>query len=282
MKIKSLVSTSLAIVSLLGLNSCSTDVPRQSTDSVSVRGAWSTLAPMPVEISEVTVTANGGKIYVIGGTTDDVVDQKLNQEYDIATNSWRNRAPLPRGMTHTAATALNGKIYVVGAFTANGHGNAVNWVYEYDPVTDSWRELAALNSPRGSVGVTVLNGKIHAIGGRGVDKITVTTHEVYDPASNRWSELAPLPKARDHLAVVAGNGLIHVIGGRLDASSQNVDLHDVYNPASNSWEAGPPLPTARSIKEKYLSQAESVATSELILKWKASISRPAAGHLTLQ
>jgi N-acetylneuraminic acid mutarotase len=149
-------------------------------------------------------------------------------------------------MTHAAATALNGKIYVVGAFTASGHGNAVNWVYEYDPVTDSWRERAPLKSPRGSLGITVLNGKIHAIGGRGVDKITVTTHEVYDPASDRWSELAPLPKARDHLGVVAGDGFIHVIGGRLDASSQNVDLHDVYNPASNSWQAGPPLPTARS------------------------------------
>ena len=98
MKIKSLVSISFAIVSLLGLNSCSTDVPRQSTDNVSARGAWSTLAPMPVQIGEVTVTANGGKIYVIGGTTGDVVDQKLNQEYDVATNSWRNRAPLPRGM----------------------------------------------------------------------------------------------------------------------------------------------------------------------------------------
>jgi N-acetylneuraminic acid mutarotase len=81
---------------------------------------------MPVQIGEVTVAANGGKIYVIGGTTGDVVDQKLNQEYDIATNSWRNRAPLPRGMTHAAATALNGKIYVVGAFTASGHSNAVN------------------------------------------------------------------------------------------------------------------------------------------------------------
>ncbi|MGN6734099.1 MAG: Kelch repeat-containing protein [Candidatus Binatia bacterium] len=247
MKTSSHVSIRLAILFIAALCSCSTDVGRQSAENLSARGKWSTLAPMPIEISEVTVAANGGKIYVIGGSTGDVVDQRLNQEYDIATNRWRNRAPLPRGMTHAAATALNGKIYVVGAFTAGGHGNAVNWVYEYDPVADSWRERAPLKSPRGSVGVTLLNGKIHAIGGRGVDKITVTTHEVYDPASNRWSELAPLPKARDHLAVVAGNGLIHVIGGRLDPSPpQNLDQHDIYNPATNSWQAGPPLPTARS------------------------------------
>ena len=149
-------------------------------------------------------------------------------------------------MTHAAATSLNGKIYVVGAFTASGHGNAVNLVYEYDPATDAWRALAPLKSPRGSVGVTVLNGKIHAIGGRGVDKVTVTTHEVYDPASGKWTELAPLPKARDHLAVVAGGGRIYAVGGRLDASSQNTDFNDIYNPSTNTWQIGPPLPTARS------------------------------------
>ena len=83
---------------------------------------------MPIQIGEVTVATANGKIYAIGGSTADIVDQRLNQEYDIATDRWRERAPLPRGMTHAAATSLNGKIYVVGAFTASGHGNAVNLV----------------------------------------------------------------------------------------------------------------------------------------------------------
>ena len=213
---------------------CSLDAPTQPTRSTSSQGSWSKKASMPIQIGEVTVATANGKIYAIGGSTADIVDQRLNQEYDIATDRWRERAPLPQGMTHAAATSLNGKIYVVGAFTASGHGNAVNLVYEYDPATDTWRTLAPLKSPRGSVGVTVLNGKIHAIGGRGVDKVTVTTHEVYDPASGKWTELAPLPKARDHLAVVAGGGRIHAIGGRLDPSPpQNLDQHDIYNPATN-------------------------------------------------
>ena len=223
------------------------DAPTPSDSKCHVlSGSWSKKAPMAIQIGEVTVATANGKIYAIGGSTADVVDQRLNQEYDIATDRWRKRAPLPRGMTHAAATSLNGKIYVVGAFTASGHGNAVNLVYEYDPATDTWRTLAPLKSPRGSVGVTVLNGKIHAIGGRGVDKVTVTTHEVFDPASGKWTELAPLPRARDHLAVVAAGGRIHAIGGRLDASSQNTDFNDIYNPSTNTWQAGPPLPTARS------------------------------------
>jgi N-acetylneuraminic acid mutarotase len=225
---------------------CSTMRTPHEGPSSDSKGRWSAKTPMPTQISEVTVAAANNKIYVIGGSTKELVDHRQNLEYDIANDSWRERAPLPRGLTHAGATSLKGKIYVVGAFTASGHGDAVNLVYEYDPATDSWRTLAPLKSPRGSVGVTVLNGKIHAIGGRGVDKVTVTTHEVYDPASGKWSELAPLPKARDHLAVVAGDAFIHAIGGRLNASTEKVDLHDIYNPATNSWQAGPPLPTARS------------------------------------
>ena len=37
---------------------------------------------MPIEIGEVTAAANGEKIYVIGGTTADLADQNLNQEYE--------------------------------------------------------------------------------------------------------------------------------------------------------------------------------------------------------
>lgn len=61
---------------------------------------------MPIEISEVTVVAANSKIYVIGGSTRDRVDQPVNFEYDIATDSWRERAPLPRGLTHAGVTTL--------------------------------------------------------------------------------------------------------------------------------------------------------------------------------
>jgi Kelch motif len=40
--------------------------------------------------------------------------------------------------------------------------------------------------------MVALDGKVHAIGGRGLDKVTVATHEVYDPASDKWSSAAPI------------------------------------------------------------------------------------------
>jgi N-acetylneuraminic acid mutarotase len=210
------------------------------------QGIWSSKAAMPIKASEVTVGTAAGKLYAIGGATPEIEALRTNYEYDPASDRWRERANLPRGLTHASTVGLNGKIYVVGAFTTGGHGAATDQVFEYDPAADSWRSLAPLKSPRGSVGVTALDGKIHAIGGRGVDKVTVTTHEVYDPATNQWTERAGLPKARDHLAVVAANGKIYAVGGRLDASTQNTDFTDIYDPAKNTWQSGTPMPTARS------------------------------------
>jgi hypothetical protein len=48
---------------------------------------------LPIRISENTVAAVHNKIYVIGGSTADRVDQQVNHEYDVATDRWRVRAP---------------------------------------------------------------------------------------------------------------------------------------------------------------------------------------------
>ena len=102
------------------------------------------------------------------------------------------------------------------------------------------------SSPRASVAAAAVGGKIHVIGGRGVDKVTVATHEVYDPKTKAWSKAAPLPVARDHAGIAVIAGKIHVFGGRTNDVTDNVALHDVYDPATDTWRAAAPMPTARS------------------------------------
>ena len=163
---------------------------------------------------EVAAAVVGGKLYALGGN---FAGQALprNEEYDPATDRWRLRAPLPEGRDHLGVAAVNGKIYTFGGFTSSVHKGAGAVVFEYDPVSDTWRTLPPMKGPRASVGVAVIDGKIHVIGGRGLDAVTVATHEVYDPADAKWSEAAPLPRPRDHMAVIAVDGKIHAIGGRL-------------------------------------------------------------------
>jgi N-acetylneuraminic acid mutarotase len=210
-------------------------------------GAWSIKSHLPQPRGETAIAVANGKLYVLGGATLDRESSPLAEEYDPLTDQWRVLAPIPRATSHPGVAALNGKLYVVGGFTANIHAGALDTVFEYDPATGAWRSLAPLAKPRGSVGVAALNGKLHAIGGRGLDRVTVATHEVFDPASGKWSPAAPLPAARDHLVVVAAADKLHVIGGRTNNNTtDNTARHDVYDPATDRWSKAAPMPTARS------------------------------------
>lgn len=236
----------------------------QSTGS---QGTWSTRTPLPTARGDVGVALVNGKIYVLGGGAMGQTATQLNQEYDPATDRWRDRAPIPQGSTHPGVSSYNGKIYVIGGFTASVHAAALDKAFEYDAEADTWRQLPPISSPRGSVGVAVVNGKVHAIGGRGLNNVTVATHEVYDPATGKWSQAAPLPTARDHIGAIVLDGRIHVIGGRISnhitdnskpsqgggglpydvvTNGPNTTLHDFYDPATDSWQSAAPLPTARS------------------------------------
>src|SRR6476660_3392293 len=176
--------------------------PAAPAQSQTPAGAWTQKAPMPAVRGEVAAVAVGDKLFALGGGVAGKAVAR-NEEYDPASDRWRERAPLPQPRDHLGVAAHDGKIYTFGGFTSSVHQGAGDVVFEYDPANDRWRTLAPMKAPRAAVGVAVLAGKIHVIGGRGLDAVTVATHEVYDPATAIWSEAAPLPKARDHMAVVA-------------------------------------------------------------------------------
>src|SRR5215216_4322622 len=172
------------------------------------QGTWTSKTPMSMARTEVGSAYVNGRIYVIGGGLGTADHSALVQEYDVKADRWRDRAPLPMEMSHAGVAALNGKVYVVGGFLRNVHLYAQPYGFEYDPARNTWRTLPWMKAARGSVSVVSLNGRIHAIGGRGIDRVTVGTHEIYDPATNRWSEAAPLPQPRDHAPAAVVDGRI--------------------------------------------------------------------------
>jgi N-acetylneuraminic acid mutarotase len=210
------------------------------------KGTWSTKAPLPTKRFEVGAVTLGGKIYVLAGESDGTLATTLNTEYDPAMDRWRELAPIPHVTSHPGVAAGNGKIYVLGGFIGVPHVGAMDIAFEYDVAADKWRALPPLSSPRASIGTAFVDGKLHAISGRGLDQVTVKTHEFYDPATGKWSTAAPLPTARDHAGVIAVEGKIHFIGGRTAGYTDLVKLHDVYDPKTDTWQSAAPLPTARS------------------------------------
>jgi N-acetylneuraminic acid mutarotase len=228
---------------------CATLALALLTVSVSAQtggGTWSAKASLGIMRTEVGAAFAAGKLYVIAGGLAMAESSTLVQEYDPRTDRWRERAPLPIAVSHAGVTSLNGKVYVVGGFLKSVHLYAQPYAFEYDPAKNTWRALPWMKAARGSVGVVALNGKLHAIAGRGIDRVTVGTHEVYDPATNTWSDAAPLPQPRDHAPTVVADGRIHVLGGRFDATGDNTDVHSVYDPSINMWSSAPFLPEPRS------------------------------------
>jgi hypothetical protein len=165
-------------------------------------GTWTQKAPMPAVRGEVAAAAVGDRLFALGGGVAGKAVPR-NEEYDPATDRWRPRAPLPQARDHLGVAVLNRKIYAFGGFTSSVHQGAGDVVFEYDPSGDSWQTLTPMQAPRASVGVAALDARLHVVGGRGLDGVTVATHDVYDPATANWSTAAPLPRP-----LIIGSGIL--------------------------------------------------------------------------
>src|SRR3954447_3852214 len=75
--------------------------------------AWVTLAPMPQQQQEAAVAVLDGRIYVMGGFSDDPQPFTLVQVYDPVTDEWRAGTPIPEPIHHAGAATVDGKIYLV-------------------------------------------------------------------------------------------------------------------------------------------------------------------------
>lgn len=229
-------------------------------DTVPAR--WESRAPMPEARTEVSVTADGARIYVAGGFRAEPGGgpsaPRAMFAYDPATDRWTTVGEIPEGVNHAGFAAVAGKLYIVGGFSENTFA-PTGAVRIYDPSAGTWRDGAAMPTPRGALAVAVVDGKIHAIGGNapagaglpphehGAPQAdnSVATHEVYDPATDAWTRLAPMPTSRNHLGAAVIAGRIHVIGGR-NSTTMELSTHEIYDPTARAWTAGPPVPTGRS------------------------------------
>ncbi|MFM2409287.1 MAG: hypothetical protein RL481_115, partial [Pseudomonadota bacterium] len=219
-------------------------------------------------LSEVGVTALGGKVYVIAGSatlseTDYKASTTTVHVYDPATDRWSNAAPLPWATSHAAIAVLGGKIYAVGGFDDIVHIGPQSKFAVYNPKRNNWTELPPLPTARGSIALAAVGGKLHALGGRTSSKVievaipngpkfdvgigTVNTHDVFDPAARKWTSAAAIPgEPRDHMGAVVTGGKIHLFGGRVNDFSDMLKRHDVYDPVSRKWSVAAPLAEPRS------------------------------------
>src|SRR3954464_3147843 len=95
---------------------------------------WTRLASMPQQQQEAAVAVLDGRLYVMGGFSDDPQPFTLVQVYDPATDQWRQGTPLPEPVHHAGAATVGGKIYLVGGFrNLFAQREPIDSVWAYDP-----------------------------------------------------------------------------------------------------------------------------------------------------
>lgn len=224
--------------------------------------AWETRAPMPSERTEISVTTDAGRIFVIGGFIeagqDRAVAPRAMHVYDPASDAWTTPDSIPQGVNHAGFAHVDGRLYILGGFRENTF-EPVGSVHIYDLSTEQWSEGAPMPTPRGALAVAVADGRIHAIGGNaeaaqalehgahhvGADESSVGTHEVYDPATDSWERRAPMPTPRNHHGAASLNGRVHVVAGRVGRDFE-MTTHEIYDPVADAWSSAAPVPTGRS------------------------------------
>lgn len=211
-------------------------------------GEWETRAELPEERTEVSVTSDGERLYLLGGFAPDPANRasapRAVYSYERARGSWEHITDLPEGVNHAGLAHLDGSIYVIGGYRETSF-DAIDNLRIYDIEDDEWRDGPPLPTARGALAVAVVEGRIHAIGGVDAEEERTGAHEIYDPASDSWTEAAPMPTPRDHIAAAAVDGEIFVLAGR-DAETFTMTENEIYDTAADSWRAGADVPTGRS------------------------------------
>lgn len=201
--------------------------------------SWTTLAPMSTPRTGLDAAVVDGKIYAIGGTSNEGPSDK-NEEYDPATNTWTTKAAVPTGRTQLAAVTVQNKIYAIGGYADTYPGIPLAKNEVYDPYTNTWATKAEMPTARISICTNNVNDQIYVIGGfelvgpTNVEPSNKT--EAYNPITNTWVTKAEMPYvAFDSSSVVLGDK-IYVLTSPIQ----------IYDTKTDSWSLGSFPPTVQS------------------------------------
>jgi len=209
---------------------------------------WVTKAPMHQTRGYLGVAAVNGRIYAIGGSTqqgsspDDLKGGAVgtNEEYSPATNTWTSKAPMLTPRYFFATAVYQNKIYCIGGYTSNGTATGANEAY--DPVTGTWATKASIPTALSGYSSTVVDNKIYVIDSN--------LNQIYNSETDTWSQGASAPSRIGCSKAGATNGvnapkLIYVLGQDYSFSEPPY-VNCVYDPANDTWTTGAAVPTKRT------------------------------------
>jgi N-acetylneuraminic acid mutarotase len=219
-----------------------TSIPEPSKSVISsdlLRTGWRTLASMPTPRAEVASAVIDGKIYIVGGFTENGQNSDIVEVY-ANNNTWTAIEPMPERLDHAMAAAANRKLYVLGGWRIFGQ-QASDAMYAYDPATQRWQSMPNMPLPRAAGAAVNIGDTILVVGGVGPEP---EVGLAYNTVTGEWRRTAPMSAPREHLAAAVAGEKVYAIGGRW-SDRGNLATLEAYDPATDSWMELAPMPTAR-------------------------------------
>jgi len=180
---------------------------------------WTVETAMPAtSLLYYGMAACNGKVYVFGGTADQVNILATVNEYDPGTTTWTPKAAMPAVRRDPVCATWGDTIYVIGGFSGMAY-NGTTTLYKYCPSTDQWTTGTAFSAGTGWGRAVVYNdpalGPIaYLMGGYNSGAAVVNTVSTYSIRTGIWgSETAILAARRSHAAGISSDGKIFVAGG---------------------------------------------------------------------
>jgi len=132
--------------------------------------SWTTVASLPIPLSDAAAVASDDEIYVFGGCTgDDFPETTVNTVYvyNVDTNTWSTAAPMPRARAGFYQVGEQGNsVYVMGGLDSFFDTAADPNVDIYNMALDTWTTSdVPMPQPRGEMVVASHGGRIYTVGG---------------------------------------------------------------------------------------------------------------------
>lgn len=206
---------------------------------------WEVVTQLPTKRSGLAAAVVDDKIYVIGGTLENVGTPdgiSTVEEYNPKTNTWRQVADMPTRRYYPKAAVVNDIIYVFGGWyeVKDVKTEYPVRVEAYDPATDTWTRKKDMPAPRVHPAVGAVDGKIYVIGGstgwgwedeRRMDRV-----DIYDPTTDTWEQGSKMPTRRDAYLGGVVKDRIYVIGGYGHPGGHVLTTIEEYDPISHQWQ----------------------------------------------
>jgi N-acetylneuraminic acid mutarotase len=207
--------------------------------------SWSTKMPMNQARAGLGVVVDDGKIYAIGGQTDDGF-VGTNERYDPKTGKWVNLKPMPTQRVNFAIAAYQGKIYCIGGESREG---VYSGVEVYDVATDSWSAKKDISFDGHSIQAHVVYGKNFVVKKHDFSWETPYTFTLdvyrYNISTDEWAQedipytnLVATGSAMFNFVSVAMDDKIMIYFKYIEPGNLWYDVFDkamIYDPKTDAW-----------------------------------------------